>query len=96
MRLTPEKVLHLSERIANALDLADDDESICIKSEEDDVRMTIRVAINQFLQRDEQAQERVKSKIRSMRRGIPEGSAEWDALFRQFMDEEMGKLRKVR
>ena len=44
----------------------------------------------------EQIHERVRLKIAKMKRGIPEGSAEWEALYSQFLREEMEKQRKVR
>ena len=97
MRLSPDKILHLSERLANTLDLAEDEnEDICIKDEEDDLCLKIRTVINQFVQRDAEMSERARSKVRSLRRGIPEGSAEFDALYRQFYDEEQSRLRKTR
>ena len=40
--------------------------------------------------------DRVRAKISKMKRGVPEGSAEWDALYSQFLREEMEKIRKVR
>jgi len=35
-------------------------------------------------------------KIASHRRDVPEGSAEWDLLFRKYYDEEMKKVKRVR
>jgi hypothetical protein len=37
----------------------------------------------------------VRYKIESQTRDIPEGSEEWDILYRRYYDEEMGKRRKV-
>lgn len=97
MRLSPEKVLHLTNVLIRALDVAEDEsEAYTVKAEEEDLRHAIRGVITGFLQKEERIAESVKVKIRSIRRGIPEGSAEFDALFRQLYDEEMAKLRKIR
>ena len=37
-----------------------------------------------------------KTKIASHKRDVPEGSAEWDLLFRKYYDEEMKKVKRVR
>ena len=37
----------------------------------------------------------MRYKIESQRRDIPEGSEEWDILYRRYYDEEMGRRMKV-
>jgi hypothetical protein len=37
----------------------------------------------------------VRYKIESQARNIPEGSEEWDILYRRYYDEEMSKRQKV-
>ena len=46
--------------------------------------------------REEELEEGVRRKIAHQKRDIPEGSAEWDLLFRKYYDEEMKKIRRVR
>ena len=49
------------------------------------------------LRKDDEIERRVRSKIMSQKRGsIPEGSQEWDVLFRKYYEEELNKIRSVR
>ena len=44
---------------------------------------------------DEAIEALVRRKIESQRREIPEGSSEWDVLYRKYYEEETAKHRKV-
>jgi hypothetical protein len=44
---------------------------------------------------DEMIDALVRRKIESQKRSIPEGSSEWDVLYRKYFDEEVAKHRKV-
>lgn len=97
MRLSDDKIDHLANRILERLlALEDEDDSIMVMGEDGEIRACIRHALIDFLRRDEQVHDRVRAKITKMKRGVPEGSAEWDALYSQFLREEMEKIRKVR
>jgi hypothetical protein len=97
MRLSDDKIDHLADVVLQRLlALEDEDDSIMVMGEDGEIRASIRHALIDFLRRDEQIHDRVRRKIASMKRGIPEGSAEWDALYSQFLREEMEKVRKVR
>ena len=48
--------------------------------------------LRQELRRDEEVERRVRSKIVSQKRAIPEGSQEWDILYRKYYNEEVKKL----
>jgi hypothetical protein len=98
VRLTPEKVLHLAGLVATRLERADDEQSegVTLKVETKDVRLRVLEAIRAFLRRDEQIVETARTRIRSMSRKVPEGSPEWDRLFRQHYDAELDRLRKVK
>ena len=63
--------------------------------EERDIRMEIARVITEELRDDEVIDQAVRYKIESQRRDIPEGSEEWDILYRRYYDEEMIKRRKV-
>ena len=45
-----------------------------------------------FVQHLEKIGEKVISKIASIKRGVPEGSAEWEILYRQYYNEEIEKI----
>jgi hypothetical protein len=52
----------------------------------------IKAALSEFLQIDEVLDAKVRRKIASLSRRVPEGSAEWDVLYRQYFEEEKRKL----
>jgi hypothetical protein len=52
----------------------------------------IKSALTDFLQVDDALDAKVRRKIASLSRRVPEGSAEWDVLYRQYFEEEKRKL----
>ena len=52
----------------------------------------IKGALSDFLQVDEVLDAKARRKIASLSRRVPEGSAEWDVLYRQYFEEEKRKL----
>jgi hypothetical protein len=48
------------------------------------------------MRRDEEIERRVRTKIVSQKRAIPEGSQEWDILFRKYYEEELSRIRGAR
>ncbi len=52
----------------------------------------IKAVLADFLQVDDALDARVRRKIESLSRRVPEGSAEWNILYRQYLDEEKKKL----
>ena len=87
MRLTEERISHLSHLIVDALwrdDLMDFDREEVVLQE---VKRTIR----DYLKVEDEVDELVRRKIRSMSRVIPEGGREWEILYRRFFEEEMRK-----
>jgi len=86
MRLTREKINLLSHQITEKLASLDEIEFI-----ED--RNTIRLAVvdifNKWLKKEEEVDRGARRKIESQKRAIPEGSAEWEILYRKYYEEEM-------
>jgi len=56
------------------------------------VLQEIKAALTDFLQIDDALDAKVRRKIASLSRRVPEGSAEWDVLYRQYFGEEKRKL----
>lgn len=56
------------------------------------VLQDIKAALTDFLQIDDVVDAKVRRKIASLSRRVPEGSAEWDVLYRQYFEEEKRKL----
>ena len=93
MRLSHGKVIYLSHLIIDALER---DEAVELKEEKNIIRNEIVRIIIQELKRDEELEDRARQRIRAMQKDIPEGSQEWDILFRKYYEEEVEKHRKVK
>lgn len=89
MRLSREKTNRLTRVVIDHLVSSEDVEFI-----ED--RETIRQEIFQILQALLKEEERVdaaaRQKIASQKKEIPEGSAEWDVLYRKYYSEELRRI----
>jgi hypothetical protein len=94
VRLSHEKVIHISHLLVSHVQAAGS--GAVLKQPPNDVRLRIVETMKTFLKREEACAEKAKNKIRSLSRKVPEGSAEWDALYRQNYQEEMSRLRKVK
>ncbi|HEV8375526.1 MAG TPA: DUF507 family protein [Candidatus Polarisedimenticolia bacterium] len=93
MRLSHEKIVHLSHLLLEALL---DDERVDYHGEENDVRQRIVALLKVELEREDAMEEAVRRKIESQKRDIPEGSPEWDLLFRKYYEEELTKVKRLR
>lgn len=52
----------------------------------------IKAALTDFFNVDDAIDAKVRRKIASLSRRVPEGSSEWDVLYRQYLEEEKRKL----
>ncbi len=52
----------------------------------------LKAVIGEYLNIDEVLDAKVRRKISSLSRRVPEGSGEWDVLYRQYLEEERRKL----
>ena len=52
----------------------------------------IKAALNDFFSIDDALDAKVRRKIASLSRRVPEGSSEWDVLYRQYLEEEKRKI----
>lgn len=92
MKLSREKVLELSHRI---LDYLNDDEGVEYFVETQKLRQEIMSLIEGEMKADELIDALARRKIESQKRVIPEGSDEWDVLYRKYYEEETAKHRKL-
>ncbi len=92
MRLSNAKVNHLANLIMNYLRVEPEIEFF---EEESDIRIEVARIIQEELKDDEVIDQACRYKIESQRRDIPEGSEEWDILYRRYYDEEMDRRMKV-
>jgi hypothetical protein len=60
-----------------------------------DVRMKIFHIIMEELRLFNQIEEDAKDRVRAQKRSVPEGSREWEILFRKYAFEELDKMGKI-
>jgi hypothetical protein len=89
MRLSREKVNLLSHQITDRLASIDEIEFI---EDRNTIRLAVVEILNKWLKKEAEIDRSARHKIESQRRGIPEGSAEWDILYRKYYDEEMRNI----
>ena len=92
MRLSNAKVNQLANLIMHYLRSEPEVEFF---EEESDIRMEAARIIQDELKEDEVIDQAVRYKIESQARDIPEGSEEWDILYRKYHEEETDRHRKV-
>lgn len=92
MRLSEERIIHLSHKIQKGLIQAGLIEPL---THEERLFREIRRTMTAVLMEEDKIDDFVRQKIRSLSRPIPEGSAEWNVLYRKYKDEEMRRRKKV-
>ena len=92
MKLSREKVLHISHLILGYLD---GDDGVEYFDEPQEIRQTIVKLITDETRADEAIDALVRRKLERQKRGIVEGSDEWDVLYRKYYEEEVGRHRRV-
>ncbi|OGQ02151.1 MAG: hypothetical protein A2W38_03965 [Deltaproteobacteria bacterium RBG_19FT_COMBO_58_16] len=89
MRLSDDRISHIAHLISDGIwndDLVDfvDDKKVL-----DDIKRTIA----SFMKIEDDADTSARNKIRSLSRDVPEGSREWDILYKKYFEEEISKKR---
>jgi hypothetical protein len=92
LKLSRERILNLSHLILRYMDGED---ALEYFDEPQEIRQTIVRIITEEMRADEMIDALVRRKIESQKRAIPEGSAEWDVLYRKYFEEEVARHRKV-
>jgi hypothetical protein len=92
VKLSREKVLHLSHLILGYLDR---DDGVEYFDEPQQIRQTIVRIISDEMRADETIDALVRRKLESQKRAIVEGSEEWEILYRKYYEEEVARHRKV-
>lgn len=88
MRLSRDKVMHLSHLIVNALD---DSEDLTWLTDKNSLRMEIANVLLNELQAEEVVDQEVRRILQSYKRKITEGSREWDVMYQKTYEEQMKK-----
>jgi uncharacterized protein len=92
MKLSPDKINQLSRKMIEAITKLDEVE---IFEDPAVIRQRIVVALNSLLRQEEEIDTRVRQQILSQKRTIPEGSAEWDILYRKYYFDALRKMGVV-
>jgi len=86
MRLSREKVNLLSHQVTEKLASID---ALDFIEDRNTIRLAVVDTLMNWLRKEEEVDKAARLKIESQKRAIPEGSAEWEILFRKYYEEEM-------
>ena len=86
MRLSREKVNLLSHLVTDKLAEINEIDFI---EDRNTIRLAIVDILMKWLKKEEDIDKAARHKIEAQKRAIPEGSAEWEILYRKYYDEEM-------
>jgi len=86
MRLSREKVNLLSHQITEKLASID---AVDFIEDRNTIRLAVVDILMGWLKKEEDVDKAARQKIESQKRTIPEGSAEWEILYRKYYEEEM-------
>ena len=92
MRLSEDRISHLSHLI---LDKLVQDRTVDSLQAEERLLREIKRVITDELKFDDEADTAVRRTIQSLSRRVPEGSTEWEVLYRKYREEELRRRRKL-
>ncbi len=92
MRLSEDRISHVSHLI---LDRLVQDRDVDVLLAEERLLREIKQTITRELQFEDEADTTARRMIQSLSRKVPEGSREWDVLYRKYFEEEMNRRRKI-
>lgn len=87
MRLTDDRISHIAHLLFDGVwkdDLVD-------FTDENKALLEIKKVVTDYLRVEDDADSAARTKIRSLSRGVPEGSREWDILYKKYYEEEVKK-----
>jgi hypothetical protein len=85
LKMSRERVNQLARDLLDAMTRA---HSVTLLKDRESVRQSIAHALADEFKREEEREENVRKKLGAMKKGPSAGSAEWEQLFRKFMEEE--------
>jgi len=92
MRLNEDRISHISHLI---LDKLVQDRNVDVLLTEERVLREIKRTITAELQFEDEADVAARRTIQSLSRKVPEGSREWDVLYRKYFEEELNRRKKI-
>ncbi len=88
MRISREKVNHISKIIVNDLEKR---EEFDYKAELNEIRLEITHVMNEYLKIEDQADESARKVCASYSKKLREGTDEWDILYNKHYEEHLSK-----
>lgn len=92
MRLSEDRISHISHLV---LDMLVRDRTVDVLQAEERLLREIKRTIADELKFEDEADAAARRTIQSLSRRVPEGSPEWDVLYRKYLDEEMRRRKKI-
>lgn len=86
MRLTRDKINLLSHQVSDKLASID---AVDFIEDRNTIRLAVVDILTKWLKKEEDVDKAARHKIEAQKRNIPEGSAEWEILYRKYYEEEM-------
>jgi len=91
VRLSEDRIYHLSHLVQ---DMLIRNRNIDVLQPEERMLREIKRTIADELKFEDDADEAARKTIQSLSRKVPEGSREWDVLYRKYVEEELNRRRK--
>ena len=89
MRLSRDKINKLAYVVTDELVVHDEVEFV---EDRNTIRLEIVKILNEEMKKEEGLDQEARRKIESQKKTVPEGSLEWDILYRKYYAEELKKL----
>lgn len=89
MRISPDKLNKLAHVIADTLAETEECE---FREDRNTIRQESRKMLERLLNEEMKIDQHARLKVQSHKKNIPEGSQEWDILYRKYYQEEVKKL----
>jgi len=89
MRLNREKINVLSHQITDRLATIDEIEFV---EDRNTIRLAVFDIVTKWLKKEEAVDQAARKKVESQQRKIPEGSAEWEILYRKYYEEALNDI----
>ncbi len=91
MRLSEDRISHISHLVLDALVR---NRNVDALLPEEKLLREIKRTITAELQFEDEADDAARRTIQSLSRRVPEGSPEWDVLYRKYREEELRRRQK--
>jgi uncharacterized protein len=88
-RLSESRISHLAHLVVNGIKR----DGLAELPNEGRALSEAKRVLHEFFEREDHYDDIVRQKIQSLSRSIPQGSREWDVLYRKYLEEEMRRQK---